>query len=65
MKLGEGFFLGALVGVAAGVLLTRVQRVWEEDAESLSERLTDYVGELEERISLLEDRTARTPGKAR
>jgi hypothetical protein len=60
VKLGEGFLLGMIVGTATGVLLTRAHRVWEEDAESLSERLTDYVGELEERISVLEDRTVKS-----
>lgn len=48
-----------IVGVAGGILLTRVHRVWEEDAESLSDRLSDYVGELDERISELEDRVVK------
>jgi len=64
VKLGEGFFLGLIVGTAVGVLLTRVQQVWEEDAESLSEKLSDYVGELEERISVLEDRAVK-PSRSR
>lgn len=50
---------GLLAGVASGVLLVQVKQSLEEDTDTLSERLGDYVGELEERISVLEDDAAR------
>lgn len=50
---------GLLAGVACSVLLVQVKQSLEEDTDTLSERLGDYVGELEERISVLEDDAAR------
>ena len=60
MKGIGGFVLGLLTGVACGILILQVKRSIDEDAESLSERLGDYVGELEDRISALEDDAARS-----
>jgi len=54
-----GFFFGLLAGIAAGVLISRVSRATQEDAESLSDRLSDVVGELESRIGALECGTYR------
>lgn len=54
-----GFFLGLLAGVVAGVLVSRASIVAQEDAESLSDRLADAVGELESRIGALESEASR------
>jgi hypothetical protein len=57
VKPGTTFVMGLLIGVSAGVLLKRLQVIFEEEKpERVFDRLNDSLDELERRAQLLETR---------
>lgn len=57
VKPGTTFFLGLAVGVSAGVLMKRLQVIFEEEKpERVFDRLNESLDELERRAQLLETR---------